>query len=141
MADVEEHPVARELRRIAEAQHGYGIYSALARATGATPTSTAEWLSGRTVPGERWWPAIEKFFDLREGHLKRVSRGWETKARTGQRRSGNAVSQRDVISELQALTRSLQATIERQNERIASMDARLEKLEGGRSSRAGRASG
>lgn len=69
MSDV----IRAEMRRLAAAHKGYGLKSALARATGATPTSTGEWLDGRTAPTERWWPKIEQFFELPAGHLAELA--------------------------------------------------------------------
>lgn len=66
MSDVVRTEMKR-LRAAHEPQHG--LKSALARATGVTPTSAGEWLNGVTPPSEKYWPAIERFFKLQPGHL------------------------------------------------------------------------
>jgi hypothetical protein len=65
--------VVRELimRLFGERKH-YGLYSEVARHVGVSSQAAREWAIGMTVPSEQYWPALETFFELEEGQIRKT---------------------------------------------------------------------
>lgn len=67
--------VSQEVAGWLEKHTYYGLHSAVAKATTATPSSVAGWASAEVEISERWWPALERFFHVPSGHLHRIHDG------------------------------------------------------------------
>lgn len=67
--------VSAEIARLLGEYDHYGHFSAVAHTVKATPTTIANWSTGNVGVKPKWWPGIERHFNLPPGHLQRIHDG------------------------------------------------------------------